>query len=74
VCECRDSGAIDFKVDVLVSGICEDVADLRFELGVKSSAAEAELDLAVCVAHAQLLTLHRSGRFPFGPSEGRGIM
>ena len=47
VCECRDRGAIDVKVDTLDRGIGEDVADLRFELGVKGSSASAELVLLV---------------------------
>ena len=36
----------------IASGLVEDVADLGFELGVKSSAAEAEMVLIDCVAHA----------------------
>jgi hypothetical protein len=36
-----------FKVDTQGGGLCEDVTDLRFDLGVKSSAAEAELVLVV---------------------------
>jgi hypothetical protein len=47
VCTCRDRGAIDVKVDMQCSGLGEDVANLRFELGVKDSAAEAELVLVV---------------------------
>ena len=47
MCECRDRGAIDVKVDTLDRGIGEDVADLRFELGVKGSSASAELVLLV---------------------------
>ena len=38
---------IDAKVDTQGCGLGENVADLRFELGVKSSAAEAELVLVV---------------------------
>jgi hypothetical protein len=40
-------------------GLGEGVADLRFELGVKSSAAEAEVVLVVYWAHAQLLKLQK---------------
>ena len=43
MCACRDRGAIDVKVDTQGCGLGEDVADLRVELGVKRSAAEAEL-------------------------------
>ena len=43
VCACRGRGAIEVKVDAQGRGLGEDVADLRFELGVKSSAAEGEL-------------------------------
>ncbi len=40
----RASAAVgDVKVDTQCSGLCEDVADLRFEVGVKGRAAEAEL-------------------------------
>ncbi len=39
--------AIDVKVDTQGCGLGEDIADLRFELGVTSSAAEAELVLVV---------------------------
>ena len=39
--------AIDAKVDTQGCGLGENVADLRFELGVKRSAAEAELVLVV---------------------------
>jgi hypothetical protein len=39
--------AIDAKVHTQGCGLGEKVADLRFELGVKSSAAEAELVLVV---------------------------
>ena len=42
-CACRDRDAIEVKVDAQGHGLGEDVADLRFELGVKSSAAEGEL-------------------------------
>jgi hypothetical protein len=38
------------KIDTHCFGFREDVADLRFELGVNSSAAEAELVLVVCCA------------------------
>jgi hypothetical protein len=48
----RDGGATDAKVDTQGCGPCEDVADLEFELGVKSSAAEAEMVLIDFVAHA----------------------
>ena len=47
MCTCRDRGAVDVKVDAQCSDLGEDVADLRFELGVKDSAAEAELVLVV---------------------------
>ncbi len=47
VCTCRDRGAVDVKVDTQCSGLGEDVANLIFELGVKGSAAEAELVLFV---------------------------
>ena len=33
------------KVDIQACGLSEDVADLRFELGMKSSVVEAELVL-----------------------------
>ena len=42
--------AIDVKVDTEVSGLGEDVANHRFELGVESSAAEAELMSWLCCA------------------------
>ena len=38
---------INAKVDTQGCGLGEDVAELRFELGVKISAAEAELVLVV---------------------------
>ncbi len=41
VCKCRDRGAVDVKVDMQCSGLGEDVTNLKFELGVKGSAAEA---------------------------------
>ena len=47
MCACRDRGAIDVEVDTQGCGLGEDVADLRFELGVKSRAAEVEVVLAV---------------------------
>ncbi len=47
MCTCRDRGTVDVKVDAECSGLGKDVADLRFELGVKDSAAEAELVLVV---------------------------
>ncbi len=37
-----DRGVIDVKVDTQGCSLGEDVADLRFELGAESSAAEAE--------------------------------
>ena len=46
MCACRDRGT-DVEVDTQCSGRGEDVADLRFELGVKGSAAEAELVLVL---------------------------
>ncbi len=48
VCEwegCRR--VIDVKVHTYGCGLVEDVLDLRFELGVESSAAETELVLVV---------------------------
>ncbi len=42
-CACKDRDAIEVKVDAQGHGLGEDVADLRFEMGVKSSAAEGEL-------------------------------
>ena len=39
--------AIDVKVDTEGCGLGEDVANLRFELGVERSAAERELVLVV---------------------------
>ena len=47
VCTCSGRGAVDVKLDTQCSGLCEDVADLRFELRVKGRAAEAELVLVV---------------------------
>ncbi len=44
---CRDRGTVDAKVDTQCSDLGEDVVDLRFGLGVKGSAAEAELVLDV---------------------------
>ncbi len=43
MCTCRDRGAVDVKVDTQCSGLGEDVADLRFELGVNGIEAEAQL-------------------------------
>ena len=37
----------DVKVDIQGCGLGEDVADLRFERGVESNTAEAELVLVV---------------------------
>jgi hypothetical protein len=45
VCGRRDRGAVDVKVDTQCRGLGEDVGDLRFELGVNDSAAEAQLVL-----------------------------
>ena len=47
MCTCGDRGVVDVKVDMQCSGLSEYVANLRFELGVKGSAAEAELVLFV---------------------------
>ena len=52
VCACRGRGAIEVKVDAQGRGLGEDVADLRFELGVKSSAAFVE---EIRITQAQLL-------------------
>ena len=47
VCAREDIGAINIKVYTQGCGLGEDVANLRFELGVESSAAETELVLVV---------------------------
>ncbi len=47
MCTYRDRDAVDVKVDAQCSGLGEDVVNLRFELGVKDSAAEEELVLVV---------------------------
>ena len=51
-CAREEMGANDAEVDTQGSGLCEDVADLEFELGVKSSTAEAEVILIDFIAHA----------------------
>ena len=53
------------EVDTKVCDFVEDVVNLRFELGVESSAMETELVRGV--AHAQLLKLQNSGQFPDEP-------
>ncbi len=52
VCAREEMGANDAEVDTQGSGLCEDVADLEFELGVESSTAEAEVILIDFIAHA----------------------
>ncbi len=47
VCSWRIRDVIDVKVDTQGGGLVEDVTDLRFDLGVKSNASEAELVLVV---------------------------
>ena len=53
VCKCRDRGTVDVKVYIQWSGLGEDVADLRFELGVNGSAAEALLVMLTYAQHDQ---------------------
>jgi hypothetical protein len=50
------------------SGLCEDVADLRFEVGVKGRAAEAELVLVVW-GMLNSGRCRKNGRFPLGPAQ-----
>ncbi len=63
--ECVCCSCVDVKVDTSGCDLGEDVANLRFELGVESSAMETELVRGV--AHAQLLKLQNSGQFPDEP-------
>jgi hypothetical protein len=60
VCTCRDRGAVDVKVYIQWSGLGEDVADLRFELGVNGSAAEALLVMLTYAQHDQSIRQHTS--------------
>jgi hypothetical protein len=60
VCTCRDRGAVDVKVDAQWSGLGEDVADLRFELGVNGSAEEAQLVMLTYAQHDQSIRQHTS--------------
>ncbi len=47
VCVAIGASSDDVKVDIQDYDLGEDVADLRFELGVESSTTEAELVLVV---------------------------
>ena len=47
---CTRIGAIDVKVDTQGCDLDEDVADLRFGVGVESSTAETEIVLVVCLS------------------------
>ena len=44
---CRDRGVIDVKVDTQGRGLGEDVADLRFEQGVKGTTVVTLLGCSV---------------------------
>jgi hypothetical protein len=68
VCTCSGRGAVDFKVDTQCSGLCEDVADLRFEVGVKGRAVEAELVLVV-LSMLNSGSCKKNGRFPLGQAQ-----
>ena len=64
--------AIDAKVDTQGCGLGENVADLRFELGVKRSAAEAELVLVVLrMFNSREAAKNRS---PLGKKRGKIII
>ena len=65
MCAARDGGANDAKVDTQGCGLCEDVADLGFELGVNSRPAEAEVVLVVLRAQRQETAINVS-RAPSG--------
>ncbi len=54
-------GSIDVKVDTQGCDLDEDVADLRFEVGGESSAAETELVLVVCLSMLNSLKFRKSG-------------
>ncbi len=68
VCTCGDRGVVDVKVDMQCSGLSEYVANLRFELGVKGSAAEAELVLFVLrmLNSGSCIKEDWHGLFPYG--------
>jgi hypothetical protein len=67
VCVVIGASSGDVKVDIQDYDLGEDVADLRFELGVESSTAEAELVMVVlCMLYSCICKI--AGGF-----ESRGV-
>jgi hypothetical protein len=66
VCARAAIGAPSMSMLMRIAVACEDVADLRFELGVKGSAAEAELVVVVVLRMLNSRSCKEADGFPMG--------